>query len=130
MKVVDTNVLARFLLRDDVEQAETATAILREPFWVAASVWVELGWVLTKRLRLERGAVGDALETLLLLDTLNTADREGIGWAVQRFRAGADWADMIHLVSARGTADGFLTFDRSITRYVGTDVPLSVEVVR
>ena len=48
MIAVDTNVLARYLLNDDLEQAKAAARLLagREFIDVPLSVWLELVWVL------------------------------------------------------------------------------------
>lgn len=128
MKAVDTNILARFILADDEHQSEMASEILGTPVWVSLTVWLELGWVLSKRAALGRAMVADAIETLLQLGTIHTADRDGLAWAVARYRAGADWADVIHLVSARTAADGFVTFDRGIATYAAQS-PIPVETL-
>jgi predicted nucleic-acid-binding protein len=120
VKAVDTNVLARLILQDDPHQTSLAEAILRNPVWVSHTVWVELGWVLAKQLRLDRAIVADALLTVLTIETVHVADREGLLWAIERYRAGADWADAVHLVAARGVADRFVTFDKAIA---GIDLP-------
>ena len=48
MIAVDTNVLARYLLNDDLEQAQASARLLagRERIDVPLSVWLELVWVL------------------------------------------------------------------------------------
>lgn len=124
MKAVDTNILARLILQDDPRQARLAETILREPVWVSHTVWIELGWVLGKRLRLDHAVAADALETLLMLETVHVADREGLAWAIERYRAGADWADAMHLVAARGVADRFVTFDLGIARIDTPPLPI------
>ena len=128
MKAVDTNILARFILADEKHQSAMASEILGAPVWVSLTVWLELGWVLSKRAALGRAMVADAIETLLQLGTIHTADRDGLSWAVTRYRSGADWADMIHLVSARSVADGFVTFDRGIAIHAGQS-PVPVETL-
>ena len=128
MRAVDTNVLARLILQDDDRQSEVARSILREPVWVSYSVWVELGWVLSKRLKLDVAVVSDALSTLLAMSSVHVADREGLAWAIDRYRGGADWADMVHLVAARGVADRFATFDRFIAADAGGS-PVVVETL-
>lgn len=129
MNAVDTNVLARFVLRDDDAQADQATAMLLTPKWVTLTVWLELGCVLGKQLKLQRDVVADALETLLGLDSIHTADRAGMLWAVERFRAGADWADVIHLVAARDNAEAFSTFDLKLKRHAGAATPVPIDEI-
>lgn len=129
MKALDTNVLARLILADDDTQYASAVALIGQPVWVPTTVWVELGWVLSKRLRLDRTVVSDALSTILMIETVHTADRDGVRWAIERYRAGADWADMIHLITARGVAETFATFDRGIIAQAGQDTPIAIETL-
>lgn len=125
MKAVDAKVLARFILRDDEAQTAVALSILERPVWVSTTVWVELGWVLHRRLRLDRATVADALSTVLMLSSVHVDDRVGIAWAIDRYRDGADWADAVHVVAARGAADAFVTFDRAMSnRLMGTPIPI------
>ncbi len=128
MRAVDTNILARLILQDDERQTAVAADILGEPVWVALSVWTELGWLLFKRLKLQRETVADALSTLLTVETVRVADPIGLSWAIDRFRAGADWADMVHLIAARGAADVFATFDAGIAP-AAPDAPIPIETL-
>ena len=129
MKSVDTNILARLVLQDDERQVELARDIMRAPVWVTHTVWLELGWVLGKRLRLDHAIVADALLTLLSLSTVHVADRDGLEWAIERYREGADWGDVLHLVAVRGASDVFVTFDRRIERAAGDDPPVIIETL-
>lgn len=129
MRAIDTNVLARFILRDDDEQARIAEAVIRQPFWMTLTVWLELGWLLYRRLKLDRAVVADALLAIVSIETAHGPDPDGISWAISRFRDGADWADMIHLVAARNIADRFTTFDTGIARRSGAATPLMIETL-
>ena len=129
MNAVDTNILARLILQDDEAQAQAAEAVMQEPVWISLTVLLELGWVLDKKLRLDRSAISAALQSILMIDTVHTPDRDGIVWAIERYLAGADWADMIHIVAARGVADRLVTLDRSMERRVGNDAPVRIETL-
>jgi len=122
-------VLPQQILQDDEAQARRAEAIVREPFWIDLTVWSELGWVLFKRLKLDRASVGDALHALIDVETSCSSDPQGISWAIARFREGADWADMVHLVATRGAADRFTTFDEGVARQVGIASFVPVETL-
>lgn len=129
MRAIDTNVLARLILQDDDEQARIAEAVIRRPFWITLTVWLELGWLLYRRLKLDRAVVGDALLAILAIETAHGPDTEGLGWAIARFRDGADWADMIHLVAARNVADRLTTFDAGIAHRSGDSTPIIIETL-
>lgn len=129
MIAVDTNVLARFILQDDRGQAARAAELLADPVWVPITVWLELGWVLGKQLRLDRPIIADALETLLAMHSIHAADRSGLRWAIDRFRAGADWADVIHLIAAADAAHAFATFDERLGHQAGSATPMPVEAL-
>ena len=129
MKAVDTNVLARFILQDDERQAADAETVLRHPVWIADTVFLELGWVLGRKLGMDRVVVSQALTTVLRLETVHTRDRAMLLWAIERFRAGADWADVVHIVASRKAAQSFVTFDRDVERAAGPSSPLAIETL-
>ena len=104
-------------------------AILRGPIWVTDTVFLELGWVLGRKLGLDRATVADALTTLLRLETLHTGNPARLAWAIERFRAGADWADVVHLVSIGTAANAFVTFDRHLGQAAGSFTPVPVETL-
>ena len=60
---LDTNVLARYIVQDDLGQAEAAARLIegrcapRSPGYVSVPVLVELVWVLAGAYRYERGVV-------------------------------------------------------------------------
>jgi predicted nucleic-acid-binding protein len=129
MRSVDTNLLARFILADDPSQHAIASEILQEPIWVTPTVWLELGWLLDKKLKLQRQAVADAITILLSIESLRTQNPDRLYWAVERYRSGADWGDAIHLVMSEDIADSFTTFDRGIVGKIGDQSPLPIETL-
>ncbi len=128
MKSLDTNVLARWLLRDDDAQAAVADAIMDGPVEITLPVLLELGWVLTSIGGMTREQFADSLVWILSIDAATFADRDGLRWAADRYRAGADWADMMHLV-ATSHARTFATFDKSLARHAGAASPVAIEVI-
>jgi predicted nucleic-acid-binding protein len=125
MQSVDTNVLARWILREDEVQAAIADTVMDGPVEITATVLVELGWVLTSVGGMNREQFANTMVSILSIDDALFADRDGLRWAVDRYRAGADWADMVHLVTTRHAA-GFATFDRKLLRQAGASTPLPV----
>lgn len=128
MKSLDTNVLARWLLRDDAAQAAAADAIMDGPIEITPTVIVELGWVLESIGGMTREQLSRAILSILSIEDAVFADRDRLRWAVDRYRAGADWADMVHLVSTLH-ARCFATFDKSLARDAGAAAPVEVEVI-
>lgn len=126
MKAVDTNVLLRYLVADDPPQTTIATELLTADVVIPITVMLETGWVLRSRYDRNRGQTCEALRTLLDLPTVHVEDEPAIRWALDRFEAGADFADMLHLVAARG-AETFATFDQGLARSAGDGAPIAVE---
>lgn len=77
--------------------------------------------------RWPRIAIAAGLRDLLDLPCLESAPSD-IGWAVERFEAGADFADAVHLISA-ASAEAFVTFDRALAPGAGPDTPLPIETL-
>ncbi|SFP92963.1 type II toxin-antitoxin system VapC family toxin [Sphingomonas rubra] len=125
----DTNIVLRLVLDDDDRQVDAARRIMAEKrLVVPTTVMLEVGWVLASRYQMPRALLADTLETLMALDGLEIARTDLVGWAIDRFREGADWADMIHLV-ASSKFDGFLTFDKRLVRDAGYKAPVPIETL-
>ncbi|MBV8685836.1 MAG: type II toxin-antitoxin system VapC family toxin [Alphaproteobacteria bacterium] len=127
MIAVDTNIVVRLLVNDDSEQRAKALSLVEGGIFVSRSVLMETEWVLRSAYRLARQAVNDALADLLALDGVHAGDAEMLDWALDRHRAGADWADMLHLIDAR-PYPAFATFDRGLSRAAGDKAPVVIEV--
>lgn len=130
MQVLDTNVLARWLLNDDPVQSVLADVAASEPFLLSWTVFTELGWVLESAVGLPRAMVAMLLDQLISLDHAHAESPDAVAWAIERYRAGADWADMMHLASAPFDASGFITFDKKLARQAGEESPLPVTLLR
>lgn len=126
MKALDTNVLARAVLNDDAPQSEAAVAQLREPCFAPDTVLMELAWLLSARYHMDRVAIARTLRDLITLPTLSVADFSLVEWAIGRFEAGADFADMLHIANA-GPAGAFVSFEKGLARKAGPGAPVVVE---
>lgn len=116
---LDTNVLVRFLVQDDPEQAAAAIELfdtLSEdaPGFVCREVLVELVWVLERAYGLSRADISRALDGLLEAQELlvETADR--VALASDRYRRGGPgFADqMVALAGQAAGCHATATFDR------------------
>lgn len=126
----DTNVLVRFIARDDMRQAEIARAIIAERgVFVSNGVLMETEWVLRSTFGWTHARVSEALRDLLSLSAVTVDDPAAVVWALARHAAGADLSDMLHLVAARRT-DAFATFDGALATDAGWDAPVLVDTLR
>jgi predicted nucleic-acid-binding protein len=128
LRAIDTNVVARFLLADDLKQYEIALTIIRDGVFVPTTVLLELGWLLESRYRQSRTIVAKALQELIDLPTVTIEDASWVSWAIERYAAGADFPDMVHLVGSR-FAETFSTFDAGIRNKAGSNAPLPIETL-
>jgi predicted nucleic-acid-binding protein len=121
---IDTNILVRFLTGDDPAQAAVASGRMSQAFIILPTVFVETEWVLRASYRWPREWIGAAFRDVIDLPEA-VGLPVGIDWVLDRFAAGADFADMMHL-SMAADADIFLTFDRRIEQSVGDSPPVAV----
>jgi predicted nucleic-acid-binding protein len=128
LKSLDTNILARLILRDDERQTLLAESIIHEQLFVASTVLLELGWLLMSRYEMSRADVVLNLNDLMMVPNIVIHDPELVEWAVARFASGADFADMIHIIASR-PASCFLTFDPKLAKHAGEASPIPVETL-
>ena len=126
MTAVDTNVLLRYLVRDDPQQAEAARTLLEsftpeEPAFICREVVIETVWVLERSYRLSRAEIADLIEQLIHTDRLVFEDTDDIARVALRYRqGGADFADLMILAAAeRVGATPLYTFDQTLARVDG-----------
>jgi predicted nucleic-acid-binding protein len=116
MIAVDTNVLVRFLVRDDAAQAARAAALIQaNEIWVPKTVLLETEWVLRSLYGFSPESMAGALRALAGLRTMFLEDERAVAKALEWFKDGLDFADALHLASA-GDAKQFATFDRKLAK--------------
>jgi predicted nucleic-acid-binding protein len=125
MMGLDTNVLVRYIVRDDPAQTPQADAVIRRlsaarPGFVSLVVLVELWWVLGRSFG-RSGSERCALFAVLLdTDELMIESIDCARQALTKAEMGADFADA--LVTALATQAGCLitvTFDRRAAQRAG-----------
>lgn len=114
MKGVDTNVLVRYLVRDEATQERAALAFVEaatraaEPILVNAIVLCELVWVLRSAYGYSKPEVAAAVEKILSAEQFEIEDIDAAWLALGDFRAGrADYADC--LIGRRNASLGCAT---------------------
>lgn len=120
MIALDTNVLLRYIVRDEARQAATATKLIESsctplsPGVITLVVMCELVWVLESGYHYRRGEVAAILRGILGSQDLRV-ERSDLAWqALNRYQDGtADYADyLIGLCGREEKAEVTLTFDR------------------
>ena len=126
MIAVETNVLVRFLVQDDADQARIAGDIFdrltdTETGFVSREVLIELVWVLERAYRLGRSEIAGALDALLSSTELVIEGADDVGPALDLYRNdGFGFADlMIAAAARRAGATELVTFDRKAARLPG-----------
>jgi len=120
MKAIDTNVLVRFLLKDDEQQAEAAYRVFkqaeadRQALFIPMLVVLETVWVLESVYAIKRQEILDSVEELLLMPVLEFETQSAIRNFVSSARENkADLSDLLIAHSARFSGcECVLTFDR------------------
>jgi len=111
LRAVDTNILARFYLRDDAAQGRIAAGVLSGgDVFVPKTVILELEWVLRYVADQPEGKVLECLEHLIALPGITVEDREEIEAALGHCRKGIDFVDALHLAASKACSE-LLTFD-------------------
>jgi predicted nucleic-acid-binding protein len=111
---VDTNVIVRYLTRDDAEQFARTNAIIgRAGVYICTTVLLETEWVLRRGYGLSRDRVVQALAAVAALPHVTLEDdallATALGWAAR----GMDFADALHLAKS-AHCDTFISFDRRL----------------
>ena len=111
MRAVDTNVLARYYLRDDPAQARLAEKTLSTgDVFVPKTVVLELEWVLRSVAEQPADKVADCLAHLIALPGITIEDHEQVETALHHCREGMDFADALHHAASHACGE-MLTFD-------------------
>jgi len=124
MQAVDTNILVRFLVKDDLVQANQVYRLFKKAeqarscLFVPLTVMLELIWVLESAYSIDRTSIVGAIADLLLMPVLKFEHHP----ALQEFVRSAsgtdcDLSDMLIGCSARHQGcSSTLTFDKKASR--------------
>ncbi len=126
MTGIDTNVLVRYLVQDDLEQAEKAARFIanecspENPGLVNRVVLCELVWVLESGYGYAREQVALALEKILRTAQFRVEDSENAWRSFRQYQEGADFADALIALSNRSLGcERTVSFDRKAARRSG-----------
>jgi predicted nucleic-acid-binding protein len=115
MKVtVDTNVLVRAAVRDDVEQGDAAVRLMgrAEMIAIALPCLCEFVWVLRSVYRFRPSDIAKAIRLLVAAENVET-NRQAVEAGLAVLEAGGDFADGAIAYEGRWLgAETFVSFDR------------------
>jgi predicted nucleic-acid-binding protein len=116
MIAIDTDILIRIVVADDADQAQRARHLVEtQEVYMAKSVLLEAEWVLRSFYGYSRPDILRALQGVLRLPRVVAEDRPGAVRSLQLVANGMDFADALHLVSARD-CETLASFDLKFAR--------------
>lgn len=116
MRAIDTNIIVRFLTRDDKDQAKKARAIIGDgDLFIATSVMLESEWVLRSAYGFSSSEITSALRSVAGLPGIILEDAPLLAQALEWTDLGMDFADALHLARA-SDCDAFFTFDKRLAK--------------
>lgn len=117
---LDTNVLVRYLTRDDESQFRAVMKLLSRKeatFFVPDQVLVELDWVLSRLYGWTCHEIVDSFSRLLTVHNLEFVDEGRLRNALRAVRQGADLSDELIVVDCRERGCRELaTFDTALVK--------------
>lgn len=124
---IDTNLLVRYLTKDDEQQWQKATAILQsgETCFIPNIVLCELVWVLRgKPYQYPKHEILSTLEAMLQSPVFEFENRPLVYQALQRTKRGkADFSDyLIGAICQQAQCEATATFDRKLKMESGFDL--------
>lgn len=115
MKVaVDTNVLVRAVMRDDLAQADVAAKVLAEAELIAVALpcLCEFVWVLLRVYQLQPSDIAAAIRALLATANL-AVNRPAVEAGLRALDAGGDFADGVIAYEGQWLGgEAFVSFDK------------------
>lgn len=130
MPALDTNVLVRYVVRDDSGQLSAAKRLIGrcvaegQSLFVPVTVTLEFEWVLRASFGYKKDDVLQALSNLLSAAELTFESERALEVALQLYREGsADFADCLHIALASEAGEQPLwSFDKGAAKVIGAQL--------
>ena len=111
MRAIDTNVIVRYLVADDPDQAKRArTLIDHQDVFVCTTVILETEWVLRSVYGFPATQCTQALTDVAGLLQVTLEEAIAVAQALRWVTQGMDFADGLHLAKAQG-CEAFVSFE-------------------
>ena len=114
---LDTNVLVRYLAKDDPEQSAAASELFasfspESPGYLSATVLVETFWVLSRTYKVSHTEIADVLVNLASSEELVVEHADLVRQAARKAAEGYDFADALIALNGRERGCAYTaTFD-------------------
>ena len=130
MPALDTNVLVRYVVQDDIGQLAAAKRLIDrcvaegKSLFIPVTVTLELEWVLRASFGYVKDDVLQVLSNLFSAAELNFESERALEVALQLYReSSADFADCLHIASATEAGERPLwTFDKGASKLAGAQL--------
>jgi predicted nucleic-acid-binding protein len=114
MAYLDTNVVVRLLLGDDLAQAQAAEKLVAsEKCNVTPSVLMETEWVLRSGYGLNSKTIAESFKSFLMLENISASEPTITQRVLDAFGSGLDFADALHAIQCK-EGEKFATFDKQL----------------
>ena len=118
MIAVDTNIIVRFLTRDDLGQYAAVLKLFhKNETWISHTVLLKTAGVLQGIFDLTRDELHPILCDLINLENVEMENYDGATAGLQAFREGMDLTDARHLTTANSHDLPFYTFDKALVKH-------------
>lgn len=130
MPALDTNVLVRYIVQDDLVQLAAAQRLIRRcvseqlTLFVPITVTLELEWVLRSNFEFKKDEIIGALSDLFSAAELSFESERALEVALDLYRGGsADFADCVHIaLAAQAGEQPLWTFDKGAAKVAGAQI--------
>ena len=130
MPALDTNVLVRYIVRDDPKQLSAARRLIHKyvseqaTLFAPVTVTLELEWVLRSSFGYSKADAIRVLSDLFSAAELSFESEQALEVALELYRSGpADFADCLHIALAAQAGElPLYTFDKAAARVAGASV--------
>lgn len=114
-KLIDANVILRYLLKDHPQMSEEARQVIEEGAFTLPEVLAEVVYVLSGVYRIERTEIGRTLTDFL--DEISIDNQESVQEALSLFsETSLDFVDCIIIARHRILGEDVMSFDKKLNR--------------
>jgi predicted nucleic-acid-binding protein len=130
MATLDTNVLVRYLVKEDGVQFAAAKKLIQtalssgQRLYIPITVMLELEWVLRSVFDFDKEQLSNTLASLLAAAELTIESEHAVEIALALYKKNsADFADCVHIALSHLAGEAPLwTFDRSASKISGAEL--------